>query len=76
MPDKVEPLPWAQIMAFGFGQLGLSPNAFWSMSLREMNAAIRWHLPHLGSAPVMNRAGLADLMKLFPDQVNGGSDGH
>ncbi|MGB7431457.1 MAG: phage tail assembly chaperone [Ahrensia sp.] len=76
MRDKAEPLPWSQIMAFGFGRLGLSPDAFWSMSLREMNAAIRWHLPHLGSTPGMNRTGLADLMKQFPDQMHGGSDGH
>lgn len=75
MREPSEPLPWAQIMAFGFGKLGLSPEAFWSMSLREMNAAIRWHMPHMNGGTAMNRKGLSALMDLFPDQSLGDPSG-
>lgn len=70
-----EPLPWAEIMAFGFGKLRLSPTVFWSMSLRELNAAIRWHLPNQGNAIAMNRGSLDALMNQFPDKDHGEPNG-
>ena len=33
-------IPWERLMAFGFGQLRLDPEHFWSMTLREVEAAI------------------------------------
>jgi uncharacterized phage protein (TIGR02216 family) len=35
-----EPFPWQQAMQFAFGQLRLSPKAFWSMTMHELNAAM------------------------------------
>ncbi|WP_319636896.1 rcc01693 family protein [Brucella sp. MAB-22] len=52
-------------MRAGFGLLRLSPQAFWSMTPRELNAA-------LGSAaPVFDapsRQSLETLMRAFPDR--------
>ena len=48
-------------MQLGFGELRLAPRDFWSMTLKELNAA----LPH---AEPMSRDDLAALMQRFPDQ--------
>jgi uncharacterized phage protein (TIGR02216 family) len=52
-------------MAFGFGRLRLSPQDFWSMTPRELAAAMRFFAPvaHGG----LKRSGLARLMQLYPD---------
>ncbi|MFV0801017.1 phage tail assembly chaperone [Brucella sp. MAB-22] len=59
------PFPWDEAMRAGFGLLRLSPQAFWSMTPRELNAA-------LGSAaPVFDapsRQSLETLMRAFPDR--------
>lgn len=52
-------------MAAGFGLLGLSPAAFWSMTPREIEAALGAHLPASGGAP--GRSEMAALMNAFPD---------
>jgi uncharacterized phage protein (TIGR02216 family) len=53
-------------MALGLGAMGLSPAAFWALTPREFNAALRWRLPSLADAP--SRHELATLMARFPDQ--------
>ena len=53
-------------MAAGFGMLGLSPAAFWSMTPREFSAALRWGRdPAGGLAP--RKQDFEALMRRFPD---------
>ncbi len=55
-------------MAAGFGLLGLSPGAFWSMTPRELTAAIKGRSGVFGgSGQVLARSDLAALMRRFPD---------
>lgn len=54
-------------MAAGFGLLALSPATFWSMTPRELSAAVRGRLGPAPAAPP-NRNELAELMRRFPDQ--------
>jgi uncharacterized phage protein (TIGR02216 family) len=57
-------------MAAGLGLLRLSPRDFWSMTPRELNAALRGLLgPSATDAP-LPRAALAQLMSRFPDRAN------
>nr|WP_312968876.1 rcc01693 family protein [Brucella intermedia] len=59
------PFPWDEAMRAGFGLLRLSPQAFWSMTPRELNAALG------PSAPVFDapsRQSLETLMLSFPDR--------
>ena len=53
-------------MAFGFGHLRLSPDAFWRMTPRELSAAMgaAWQR----RAPSLERSALAHLMREFPDE--------
>jgi len=55
-----ERFPWARLMHLGLGQMGLSPRDFWSMTLKELNAA-------LPQVRVMSHRDLAVLMDRFPD---------
>jgi uncharacterized phage protein (TIGR02216 family) len=52
-------------MAAGLGLLRLSPAAFWSMSPRELDCALRVLLPPESEAP--SRATFMALMDRFPD---------
>ena len=52
-------------MAFGLGVLGHDPNAFWSMTLKEMAAAVRGVVPD-ADAPV-GRDAMQALMRRYPD---------
>jgi len=61
-------MPWKQMMSFGFGKLGLSAAQFWSMTPRELAAAMRWHSESHGAVEPMNRSDLDDLTARFPDQ--------
>jgi uncharacterized phage protein (TIGR02216 family) len=55
-------------MAAGLGLLRLPPDAFWSMTPRELAAALRGLLgPSSPDAP-LPRAALAQLMSRFPDR--------
>jgi len=58
-------------MTAGLGVLRLPPAIFWSMTLRELDAALRgaFDLPCAGASP--SRADLAALMKSFPDREDG-----
>lgn len=66
MPFPLVPFPWVDAMRFGFGVLKLSPDAFWSMTPRELAHAIhavRGHVPE----PIA-RAAMSDLMMRYPDK--------
>ncbi len=64
---KTQWLPWAELMAFGFGRLRLSSKQFWEMTLREMDAAIEGYLGKIASREKPNRDGLDLLMTQYPD---------
>jgi uncharacterized phage protein (TIGR02216 family) len=53
-------------MGVGLGVLALSPDAFWSMTLKELAAAIRGRFGP-GPSPPLSRSDLDALMKRFPD---------
>lgn len=57
--------PWDEAMSFGLGRLRLSPDAFWSMTPRELARAMRAFIGEQGEAP--QRAELERLMATFPD---------
>lgn len=54
-------------MAFGLGQLHLSPRAFWSMTPRELAAAARGQGGHIGLNQPLSRHELFALQSRFPD---------
>ncbi|MCX5570428.1 phage tail assembly chaperone [Kaistia sp. K-TC2] len=60
-----QPFPWREAMAIGFGVLKLSSREFWSLTPRELAAAIEG-LAGRASAP-MDRAAFEDLTRRFPD---------
>jgi uncharacterized phage protein (TIGR02216 family) len=63
--DKnLKPFPWDEAIGFGLGVLKLSPQAFWTMTPRELALAI--HAATGATAPLARRD-LADLMKRYPD---------
>jgi uncharacterized phage protein (TIGR02216 family) len=55
-------------MAIGFGVLGLEPKAFWAMTPKELEAAIRGRVgPAWADAPP-SKDDVAALMSRFPDR--------
>lgn len=55
-------------MAFGLGVLGLAPAAFWVLTPRELDAALRGRLgPQRGDGR-LSRGDMHALMQRFPDQ--------
>ena len=67
-PDR-EIFPFRAAMAFGLGQLKLSPRDFWAMTPRELAAAAEGMLGRV-TEPI-ERAALAELMNRYPDPTNG-----
>ncbi|MEM7303622.1 MAG: phage tail assembly chaperone [Pseudomonadota bacterium] len=63
--DAPKPFPWKSVMAFGLGELRLSPAAFWSLSLPELNQLLPKHQTEI-EPPC--RSDLDRLMADFPDQ--------
>jgi uncharacterized phage protein (TIGR02216 family) len=62
----MQPFPWKDAIGFGLGVLRLSPEAFWRMTPRVLAAAIE---AVRGPATArLDRAGLYDLMRRFPDE--------
>lgn len=59
------PFPWQEAMGFAFTRLHLSPAAFWSMTPRELAAAIRFATGGRGARP--DSDALRRLMAAFPD---------
>jgi len=54
-------------MAAGLGLLRLPPAHFWSMTPKELQAALRALLGPTPADPPLPRATLAQLMSRFPD---------
>jgi uncharacterized phage protein (TIGR02216 family) len=65
-----EPFPWGAAMTAGLGMLRLAPDDFWSMTPRELDAAMRGAFGHAPMQPAMSRADLAALMAAFPDAAD------
>jgi uncharacterized phage protein (TIGR02216 family) len=69
-------------MAAGFGLLRLSPLAFWSLTPRELDAALGAILGPAAAAAPLSRRELSRLMRRFPDfpspprEERGGEGGH
>ena len=56
--------PWASVLRFGLGHLRLPPEAFWRLSLTELNA-----LAGANAWPeTTSRTALQALMALYPDR--------
>lgn len=55
-------------MAIGFGVLALSPAVFWSLTLKELEAAMRGRLGHAPVAGVPTRQEFAALLAAYPDE--------
>lgn len=68
------PFPWEQAMQFGFGVLRLPPDVFWRMTPRELAHAIT--AVRGVAAPPLERGGLDDLMRRFPDREEDGHERH
>lgn len=62
-----EPFPWDAAMTAGLGTLRLAPHDFWSMTPRELDAALRGALGLVAATPAMTRSDLKALMATFPD---------
>lgn len=60
-------LPWQELMAFGLGHLRLSSKDFWTMSLRELDAAIEGCFGNTDKATPIKRDQLIALMCEHPD---------
>jgi uncharacterized phage protein (TIGR02216 family) len=54
-------------MTAGLGMLRLAPDDFWSMTPRELDAAMRGAFGVVAMQPAMTRSDLAALMAAFPD---------
>lgn len=54
-------------MAMGLGVLGLAPAAFWAMTPKELEAAVRGRMGRAVEAP-LSRASLETMMTQFPDR--------
>jgi len=54
-------------MAAGLGLLRLSPAHFWSMTPKELDAALRGRLGPAHLDPPLPRPALAQLMARYPD---------
>ncbi|MGO3929528.1 rcc01693 family protein [Rhodopseudomonas pseudopalustris] len=63
------PFPWSEAMQFGFGVLRLSSDQFWRMTPRELASAIVAVRGRV-VAP-LDRGGLDDLLRRYPDQRGG-----
>jgi uncharacterized phage protein (TIGR02216 family) len=56
-------------MAAGLGLLRLRPADFWSMTPKELDAALRGLLGPLPGGEALPRSALTDLMKRYPDHL-------
>lgn len=64
---RPEPFPWDAAMTAGLGILRLAPRDFWSMTPRELDAALRGALGLVAMSPAMTRSDLVALMASYPD---------
>lgn len=54
-------------MAIGFGILGFEPRAFWSLTLSELDAAVRGRFGTVATERPPSRRELDTLTQRFPD---------
>lgn len=54
-------------MAIGLGVLGLTPAVFWSLTPKELNAALSGKFGTGGNLQALTRRDLTELMRQFPD---------
>jgi uncharacterized phage protein (TIGR02216 family) len=54
-------------MATGLGVLALTPDVFWRMTPKELDAAMRGRFGAGATAPPLSRIELQELMQLYPD---------
>lgn len=66
MSKQGEGFPWRQAMAVGFGRLRLTSAAFWTLTPRELAAAIEGLIGPIGGPP--DRAALDRLIDRYPDR--------
>lgn len=55
-------------MELGLGVLGMMPGAFWSLTPRELQAALAGRLGGTGEIATLTRRDLDTLMQRFPDE--------
>lgn len=55
-------------MAAGMGVFGWAPLVFWSLTPKELDAALRGRFGISGGLEALSGADLAALIKQFPDQ--------
>ncbi len=55
-------------MELGLGVLGMMPAAFWSLTPRELQAALAGKFGGKGEATALTRGDLDNLMQRFPDE--------
>nr|WP_137390298.1 rcc01693 family protein [Rhodoligotrophos defluvii] len=60
--------PWRRLMALGLGVLKLHPASFWSMTPRELGAALEGAGVLPRGADALDRATLDRLIQRYPDQ--------
>ncbi len=70
MKNETNSFPWQWVMEFGFGVLKLSPAQFWSLSVHELNAAVKSHYPAVNGQ--LERTVFQNLMTKHPDQPTKG----
>jgi uncharacterized phage protein (TIGR02216 family) len=54
-------------MAVGFGVLGLEPRAFWSLTISELDAAVRGRFGAVRAERPPSRRELSALAERYPD---------
>lgn len=54
-------------MALGLGVLALAPHVFWSMTPRELDAALRGRFGESRQTDALSQHDLARLIQQFPD---------
>ncbi|MEL6435758.1 MAG: rcc01693 family protein [Pseudomonadota bacterium] len=69
---KRDPFPWDAVMHAGLVRLRLSPADFWSMTPRELAAALRPNPDPNSWAEPPRRTTLEKLMTIYPDTNNKG----
>ena len=67
--QEPQPFPWDEVMGLGLGVLRLAPAQFWSMTPRELDAAVRGLLGPTAISLGPPRATLETLMRRFPDKI-------
>jgi len=73
---QTQAFDWRAAMAFGLGVLKLSPKKFWSMTPRELEAALAGHYGRAPGARPPRRSDLEHLMAQYPDDHSAEQDIH